>query len=47
MDMSKFAIDSKSGDGVIRDSFSGDGFHAFAGGSTPVVEEQAFCHNGS
>ena len=46
-DMSKFAIDNKSGDGAIRDHSSGDGLHASGGGSTPVVEEQAFCHNGS
>ena len=47
MDMSKFTIDSKSGDGVIRDHSSGDGFCALAGGLTPVVEEQAFHHDGS
>ena len=46
-DMSKFTIDNKSGDGAIRDCFSGDGFHALGGGSTPVVEEQAFHHDGS
>ena len=47
MDMFKFAIDNKSGDGAIADRSSSDGFHALGGGSTPMVEEQAFCHDGS